>query len=209
MRLRGLTLALIATLTAAGCALAPPRVKVARPLPPPVVPVAVAPPIAPPIAYAPVAPEIVYRLDAGDRLRIVVFGQEGLTNSYAVDANGFVTLPLVGSIRARGLTPGGLSNAITSRLRGGFIRDPYVAVEVETYRPFFILGEVTAPGQYAYVANMTAETAVAIAGGFTPRADKKHIKVTRNLDGALVRGIVPPIYPIMPGDTINIGERWF
>ena len=105
-----------------------------------------------------------YRLDAGDRLRIVVFGQEGLTNSYSVDAAGVVTMPLIGSVPARGCTPAELAAAVTARLQGGFIREPYVAVEIEAYRPFFILGEVAAPGQYPYVPNMTAQAAVAIAG---------------------------------------------
>ena len=108
----------------------------------PAVPVAVAAPV---ILHDPA-----YRLDAGDRLRIVVYGQEGLTNSYSVDAAGVVTLPLIGSVPARGCTPAELAAAITSRLQNGFIREPYVAVEIEAYRPFFILGEVAAPGQYPY-----------------------------------------------------------
>ncbi|MGO4715620.1 polysaccharide biosynthesis/export family protein, partial [Bradyrhizobium sp. 2TAF24] len=96
-----------------------------------------------PIAFAPGAD---YRLDAGDRLRIVVYGQDGLTNSYAVDAGGAITMPLIGTVHARGLTPAELARAVTGKLRAGYIREPYVAVEVEAYRPFFILGEVTAPG---------------------------------------------------------------
>ena len=125
------------------------------------------------IAYAEPAPiphDAAYHLDAGDRLRIVVYGQEGLTNSYAVDAGGSITMPLIGAVHARGLTPAELAGAITAKLRNGYIREPYVAAEVEAYRPFFILGEVAAPGQYPYVPNMTVESAVAIAGGFSPRA---------------------------------------
>ena len=111
--------------------------------------------------------------DAGDRLRVVVFGQDGITNTYVVDAGGKVNLPLIGALSARGLTNQQLAAAITSRLKQGYVREPHVSVEVETYRPFFILGEVTTPGQYPYVANLTAEMAVAIAGGFAPRAYKK------------------------------------
>jgi hypothetical protein len=110
-----------------------------------------------------------YTLDSGDRLRIVVFGQEGLTNSYVLDASGQIHMPLIGAVAARGLTTDQLSERIAEMLRQGFIREPHVAVEIEGYRPFFILGEVTQPGQYPYVANMTVETAVAIAGGFGPR----------------------------------------
>ena len=150
-----------------------------------------------------------YRLDAGDRLRIVVFGQEGLSNSYSVDAAGVVTLPLIGSVPARGATPAELAAAITSRLQNGFIREPYVAVEIEAYRPFFILGEVAAPGQYPYVPNMTAEAAVAIAGGFTPRAYRYDAEVSRSQSGVTARQKVPLIAPVRPGDTITVAERWF
>jgi polysaccharide biosynthesis/export protein len=150
-----------------------------------------------------------YRLDAGDRLRVVVYGQEGLTNSYAVDAAGAITMPLIGTVPARGCTPAELARAITSRLQGGFIREPYVAVEIEAYRPFFILGEVAAPGQYPYVPNMTAESAVAIAGGFTPRAKRSAVQITRSTEIGQTRIVASPNAPLQPGDTIVIGERWF
>ena len=102
----------------------------------------------PPVVYRRAAPTPVayerhaYRLDAGDKLRIVVYGQEGLTNTYAIDAGGSITMPLIGSVPARGRTPAGLAAEITAKLRNGYIREPSVAVEIESYRPFFILGEV-------------------------------------------------------------------
>jgi polysaccharide biosynthesis/export protein len=163
-------------------------------------------------AYAPTAPvaqEAGYTLDSGDRLRIVVFGQDGLTNSYAVDVSGNIDMPLIGAVAARGLTTDQLASHIADKLRNGFIREPHVAVEVEAYRPFFILGEVTQPGQYPYVANMTAETAVAIAGGFTPRAFRKSVTLNRNYNGRPMRIAVPLTFPLRPGDTINVQERWF
>jgi polysaccharide export outer membrane protein len=95
------------------------------------------------IAYAepvPVPHDAAYHLDAGDRLRVVVYGQEGLTNTYAIDAGGSITLPLIGAVPARGRTTAGLAAEISARLRRGFIREPSVAVEIESYRPFFILG---------------------------------------------------------------------
>jgi polysaccharide export outer membrane protein len=150
-----------------------------------------------------------YTLDSGDRLRVVVFGQEGLTNAYSVDAGGSIDMPLIGPVFARGATTGELAARISARLRDGFIREPHVAVEVEAYRPFFILGEVTQPGQYPYVANMTAETAVAIAGGFTPRALRRSVIVNRNNYGHSVRMAVPLTFPLRPGDTVNVQERWF
>ncbi|PZA11548.1 polysaccharide export protein [Rhodopseudomonas palustris] len=161
-------------------------------------------------AYAaPNMPEPAYRLDAGDRLRVVVYGQEGLTNTYSIDAAGSITMPLIGAVPARGRTPAGLAAEITARLRRGFIREPSVAVEVESYRPFFILGEVTAPGQYPYVPHMSVESAVAIAGGFTPRAQRDRVTVTHPEGGGTVREVVPLGTPISPGDTVYVGERWF
>ena len=155
------------------------------------------------------APLEPYTLDAGDRLRIVVFGQDALSNSYIVGASGVIAVPLVGTIPARGLTTTQLAGAIAARLRRGFVRDPSVSVEVETYRPFFVLGEVTYPGQYPYVPNMTVESAVAIAGGFTPRALRNQAEVTRGIAGAPARLVLPLTERLRPGDTVTIGERWF
>ena len=115
-----------------------------------------------------------YILDTGDRLRVSVFGQEGVSNSYLVDAAGYVNLALIGPVAARGLTAPALAQAIAARLREGYIREPHVSVEVEAYRPFYILGEVNAPGQYPYQPGMSVETAIAIAGGYSPRADKRN-----------------------------------
>jgi polysaccharide export outer membrane protein len=165
-----------------------------------------------PVAYAAPAPvryDSSYHLDAGDKLRVVVYGQEGLTNTYAIDAGGSITMPLIGSVPARGRTPAGLAAEIAGRLRNGFIRDPSVAVEIEAYRPFFILGEVAAPGQYPYVPNMTAESAIAIAGGFSPRARRDRVTVTHTDASGTGRFVVPPGTPISPGDTVLVGERWF
>jgi polysaccharide export outer membrane protein len=150
-----------------------------------------------------------YTLDSGDRLRIVVFGQDGLTNSYAVDASGHIAMPLIGPVMARGATTDELSSRIGAKLRDGYVREPHVAVEIEAYRPFFILGEVTAPGQYPYIANMTAETAVAIAGGFGPRAVRQSVILNRTYNGQQMRMSVPLTYPLRPGDTVNVQERWF
>jgi polysaccharide export outer membrane protein len=164
------------------------------------------------VAYAgpePVRYDAPYHLDAGDRLRVVVYGQEGLTNTYSISAGGTITMPLIGAVPARGRTPQGLAAEITARLRNGFIREPSVAVEIESYRPFFILGEVQAPGQYPYVPNMTAESAVAIAGGFSPRARKDSVTITHTDASGTSRVIMRPGTPINPGDTVLVGERWF
>jgi polysaccharide biosynthesis/export protein len=205
MRPSRIVIVLIAALAVAGCVRKSPRVVAAAPPGPPVA--HVVPVAAPaPVVTFDVAP---YTLDSGDKLRVVVFGQEGLTNTYSVDPGGAITMPLIGRVPARGLSTTSLAQSIAGRLRQGYIREPHVAVEIETYRPFFILGEVLNPGQYSYVANMTVETAVAIAGGFSPRAYKHKAKLTRVIEGVQVRGQVPLAYPVRPGDTISIPERWF
>ena len=164
-------------------------------------------------AYAaapmPVAHDTAYRLDAGDKLRVVVYGQVGLTNTYAIDAGGSITMPLIGAVPARGRTPAGLAAEISGKLRNGYIRDPSVAVEIEAYRPFFILGEVAAPGQYPYVPNMSVESAVAIAGGFSPRARRDSVTLTHTDNAGPSRAVVPLGTPLSPGDTVLVGERWF
>jgi polysaccharide export outer membrane protein len=165
-----------------------------------------------PVVYAgpaPAAYDQQYRLDAGDKLRVVVYGQEGLTNSYAIDAGGSITMPLIGAVPARGQTPAGLASHIAGRLRNGYIREPSVAVEIEAYRPFFILGEVAAPGQYPYVPNMSVESAVAIAGGFSPRAKRDAVTLTHTDPRGSIRAVVPLGTPLSPGDTVLVGERWF
>jgi polysaccharide export outer membrane protein len=165
------------------------------------------------VAYAaapmPVRSDAAYRLDAGDRLRVVVYGQEGLTNTYAIDAGGSIAMPLIGPVPARGRTPAGLASEISGRLRRGYIREPSVAVEIEAYRPFFILGEVAAPGQYPYVPNMSVESAVAIAGGFSPRALGDRVTLTRTDGSSSSRDVVPLGTALGPGDTVLVGERWF
>lgn len=158
---------------------------------------------------APARHDAVYRLDAGDKLRVVVYGQDGLTNTYTVDAGGTINMPLIGMVSARGRTTSELAAEISAKLRNGYIRDPSVAVQIESYRPFFILGEVAAPGEYPYVPNMTVESAVAIAGGFTPRARHDEVTLTHTDASRTARYTVPLGTPISPGDTVMVRERWF
>ncbi|MEM7068959.1 MAG: polysaccharide biosynthesis/export family protein [Pseudomonadota bacterium] len=150
-----------------------------------------------------------YTLDAGDTLRITVFNQDNLTNTYMVDKAGYVAFPLVGAVAARGKTTKQLERAIAHNLANGFLRDPDVAVEVATYRPFFIMGEVGTSGQYSYVPGMTVQNAIAIAGGYSARAEQENADITRNVNGRIMTGRVSISDPILPGDTIYIRERLF
>jgi polysaccharide biosynthesis/export protein len=150
-----------------------------------------------------------YRLSSCDRLRVIVFGQENLTNSFNVDGAGNIGMPLIGSVHVQNLTTGEAATTLEARLRGGYLREPKVSVEVEAFRPFFVLGEVGSSGQYPFVNGMTAQTAIAIAGGFSPRGDQSGVDLTRIIDGRAATGSVPMTFPIRPGDTVTVRERFF
>jgi polysaccharide export outer membrane protein len=138
-----------------------------------------------------------------------VFGQDQLTNSYNVDGAGNIALPLIGTVHAQGLTTNQLTGSIESRLKGGYLKDPKVSVEVEAYRPFYVLGEVTVAGQYPFINGMTVQNAIAIAGGFTPRGAQDYVDLTRVLSGRPVTAAVPLNFAVRPGDTITVRERFF
>lgn len=150
-----------------------------------------------------------YRLGAGDRIRVTVFEQDSLTNTYSVDASGYIAFPLVGSVPARGRTVQQMEADIAARLREGYLRDPDVSVEVDQYRPIFVMGEVGAAGQYSYVPGLTVQKAVAMAGGFTPRANQSTADITRDINGKVMTGRVVTSDPLMPGDTVYVRERLF
>ena len=150
-----------------------------------------------------------YQLASGDRLRVIVFGQDSLTNSFSVDGAGNISMPLIGLVKAYGMTTADLARAIEARLRDGYIRDPRVSVEVEAFRPFFVLGEVQTAGQYPFVNGITVQNAVAIAGGFSPRGYQAGADITRIIDGRSVTAWVPLTFPVRPGDTVTVRERFF
>jgi len=150
-----------------------------------------------------------YLLDSGDRLRIFVYGQPNLSRIYPVDHSGKIMMPLIGVVRAQRRTTYQLAQVIRGRLATQYVRDPQVTVDIHQNRPFFILGEVRNPGQYPYVNGMTVETAVAIAGGYSPRASKRRFHISRRVDGVveLAKGGID--YVVRPGDTIKVAERFF
>jgi polysaccharide export outer membrane protein len=150
-----------------------------------------------------------YRVDSGDRLRITVFDQKDLTNTYSVDQAGYVAFPLIGSVPARGRTIQELEGQIAVQLQKGYLRNPDVSIEVDRYRSIFVMGEVGQPGQYAYVPGMTIQNAIALAGGYTPRALQANADVTRKINGEILTGRVLISNPVLAGDTIYIRERLF
>ena len=150
-----------------------------------------------------------YRLDAGDRIRVTVFGQDDLTNSYAVDESGKFTFPLIGAVPARGRTVEQLEADLAARLRQGYLRYPDISIEIDTYRPVFVTGQVGSAGQYAYQPGLTVQQAVAMAGGFSVRANRTNVDATREIDGEVLTARVPISDPVLPGDVIHVRQRLF
>lgn len=149
-----------------------------------------------------------YALAAGDRVKVTVFGHEDLSGEFEVDANGRVALPLIQNVAAAGLTASGLQRAIAGRLKPDYLQDPRVSVEILGHRPFFILGEVRDPGSYPYSSGLTVLKAVALAGGFTYRANSKRLKITRDDESATDIDATLNT-DIQPGDVIRVPERFF
>src|SRR5262245_12650282 len=151
-----------------------------------------------------------YVLDAGDEVRVVVYEVDNLPQTFKVDASGHISMPMAGVVTARGRTVQQLEAAIAGRLRGCFVNGPKVAVQIVTDRPFYVLGEVRNAGQYAFVNGITVEAAVAVAGGYTERAYLAEARVVRpGPEGSRIVSYVPGGYPVRPGDTIYVPERWF
>lgn len=150
-----------------------------------------------------------YLLDSGDKLRIFVYGQPNLSRLYTVDHGGKISVPLIGAVHARGMTTFGLEKSIRAKLGVEYVKDPHVTVDIAQNRPFFILGEVRSAGQFPYVSGMTVKTAVAIAGGYSERADERKIQITRRINGLVERMDVPDDYVVQPGDTLYVYERFF
>lgn len=150
-----------------------------------------------------------YRLGAGDKLRITVFGERDLSGNFEVDGLGYISMPLIGEVPAGNTTLRAVEQAIAEKLRLGILKEPKVSIEVLNYRPFYILGEVRNPGSYPFVNGITVLKAIAMAGGYTYRADKKDIRVTRAGDKTNTEKKVGQHSVLLPGDIIRITERFF
>ena len=153
----------------------------------------------------------IYTLGPGDQIRIITFGEQQLTGEFRVDAAGDIALPLVGSVHAGGLTAKQLESAVAQTLtRSRLYKNPSVSVEVVNYRPIFLLGEVSRPGQYPYQPAMTVVTAVAVGGGFTYRAVTDRFSIVRTNDRqATTEGVAGRATFVQPGDVITVFERVF
>ncbi|HEV7345610.1 MAG TPA: polysaccharide biosynthesis/export family protein [Devosia sp.] len=150
-----------------------------------------------------------YQLDTGDAVRVTVYGDEELTDTYRIDDSGAIAFPLVGPVPVRGATTNAAAGRLAAALANGYMRNPDVAVEVAEYRPFFIQGEVKNAGQFPYVYGMTVRAAISTSGGFSDTADRGRAVVYRRQGEQMVKGTVNLDFPIFPGDTVVVLERWF
>lgn len=156
-----------------------------------------------------VEPQLAYTLDTGDLVRVTVYGDAALSNTYRVNDAGAIAFPLVGAVQVRGLSGSAAARKLAAALANGFMRNPDVAVEIAEYRPFFIQGEIARSGQFPYMPGMSVRAAISVAGGYTPTADRGRAVLYRRQGSEMARTVVDLDFPILPGDTIVISERWF
>lgn len=150
-----------------------------------------------------------YKLGVSDKVRIVVYNEPTLSGEFPVNANGAIAVPLIGDVRALGQTTTELAREIETRLADGLLRDPKVSIDVTSFRPFYILGEVNKPGEYPYSTGLSVLNAVATAQGFTYRAEKRRVYIKSAGETEEKKQQLDPSAMVKPGDTIRIGERFF
>jgi protein involved in polysaccharide export with SLBB domain len=161
------------------------------------------------IQSLPPADSRVYRLGVGDKLKVTVFGEQDLSGQFEINAQGNVPMPLIGDIPARGVPATDLREMIARRLAEGYIKNPKVSVEVVSYRPIYVHGEVRNGGEFAFKNGIKIRDAVAIAGGYTYRAEQKYVLIQREGQAQDTRIPMPSEVQLMPGDNIRIPERFF
>ncbi|HEY7299125.1 MAG TPA: polysaccharide biosynthesis/export family protein [Xanthobacteraceae bacterium] len=149
------------------------------------------------------------RLAAGDKVRVIVFGEDKLSGEYQIDNSGGLSLPLAGTIPAAGLTKVELEESLTKKLKGAYLRDPKVTVDVTSFRPFYVLGEVSKPGEYPYRSGLNVLSAIAIAGGSTYRASTSKVLIQRSGTTEMTEYPQATTVLIMPGDVVRVPERFF
>jgi polysaccharide export outer membrane protein len=149
------------------------------------------------------------RLQAGEKIRVNVFGEDKLSGEYEIDPSGFVSLPLAGTIKAAGSTQSEFEQELAKKFRSEYLRNPKVTVSIASFRPFYIVGEVEKPGEYPYKGGLNILTALAIAGGPTYRASKSTVLIQHPGENGLREYPMSSSVPVLPGDLIRIPERYF
>ncbi len=155
------------------------------------------------------AQKLDYTLGSGDQLRITVFGHKDLSGDFFVGGTGMISLPLIGEVTAGGVSARQLERKIVAKLKPDYLKNPQVSVEVLNYRPFYIIGEVKKPGSYPYVSGMKVINAIALGGGYTYRARENQLFITRSNDPSRTKRAVNHDTTVLPGDVIEVPERFF
>ena len=148
-------------------------------------------------------------LQPGDKINVLVFGEQNLSGQYDIDQSGQISLPLSGTIKAQGLTQSELEQALAKKFRSEYLRNPKVTVTVLTLAPYYMMGEVKSPGQFAYKSGLNVLTAMAIAGGPTYRASRNTVEIQRRGETTKRDYPISASVPVLPGDVINVPERYF
>jgi polysaccharide export outer membrane protein len=164
-------------------------------------------PVSPPVSTP--QDDTEYKLGTGDKIRVITFGEKDLSGEFELDGKGVFSLPLVGQIGARGLTLRELETKIADKLRGGYLRNPRVSVEVMNYRPFYIQGEVKNSGEYPYKNGLTVQSAVAMAGGYTYRARTSYVFIRHAREKQERQYQLDKPVRVLPGDNVRVPERFF
>ncbi len=148
-------------------------------------------------------------LQPGDKIKVTVFGEDRLSGEYEIDAAGYVSLPLAGTVKAAGLSKPQMEQTLAKKFSGEYLRDPKVTVDIASFRPFYILGEVDKPGEYPFKNGLNVMTAIALAGGSTYRANLSSVQIQHVGEAGFKQYPLSPTIPVLPGDLIRIPERYF
>ena len=149
------------------------------------------------------------QLQPGDKIKVTVFGEDRLSGEYEIDAAGFVSLPLAGTIKATGLSKQEMEQALAKKFNSEYLRNPKVTVDVSSFRPFYILGEVAKPGEYPFKNGLNVMSAIALAGGATYRAKQSAIQIQHVGEAGFKEYPMSPTIPVLPGDLIRVPQRYF
>ncbi len=149
------------------------------------------------------------RLQAGEKIRVTVYGEASLSGDYQIDPSGFVSLPLAGTVKAVGLTQAELERALAKKFRSEYLRNPKVTVSIVEFRPFYIVGEIQKPGAYPYTSGLNILSAIAVAGGTTYRASTSTVEIQHAGESEMREYSLAALVPVLPGDIIRIPQRYF
>lgn len=148
-------------------------------------------------------------LQPGDKINVVVFGEQGLSGSYELDQAGQISVPLAGTMKVQGMTQSELEKALARKFRTQYLRNPKVTVTIASLAPYYIIGEVKSPGQKAYRSGLNVLTAIANAGGPTYRASRNTVEIQRRGETKMNQYPISTSVPVLPGDVIKVPERYF